>query len=29
MGATGVEYFTSILNSPESGLLGVGALPED
>jgi pyruvate dehydrogenase E2 component (dihydrolipoamide acetyltransferase) len=29
MGATGVEYFTPILNSPESGILGVGALQEE
>ena len=29
MGATGVEYFTPILNSPESGILGVGALQKE
>ncbi|MEI3613771.1 dihydrolipoamide acetyltransferase family protein [Pseudogracilibacillus sp. SO30301A] len=29
MGATGVEYFTPILNAPESGILGVGALQEE
>src|SRR5699024_12858523 len=29
MGATSVEYFTPILNSPESGILGVGALQEE
>lgn len=29
MGATGIEYFTPILNSPESGILGVGALQEE
>ena len=29
MGATGVEYFTPILNTHESGILGVGALQEE
>lgn len=29
MGATGIEYFTPILNAPESGILGVGALQEE
>src|SRR5699024_12087505 len=29
MGAPGVEYFTPILNSPESGILGVGGLQEE
>lgn len=28
MGATGIEYFTPILNTPESGILGVGAMQE-
>ena len=26
LGSTGVEYFTPILNTPEIGILGVGAL---
>lgn len=29
MGASGIEYFTPILNAPESGILGVGALQEE
>ena len=29
LGATGVEWFTPILNSPEVGILGVGAITED
>src|SRR5699024_3660723 len=28
MGATGIEYFTPILNTPEVGILGVGATQE-
>ncbi|KIL76387.1 dihydrolipoamide acetyltransferase family protein [Bacillus badius] len=28
LGAYGVEYFTPILNSPEAGILGVGAMEE-
>lgn len=28
MGATGIEYFTPILNTPESGILGIGAMQE-
>lgn len=29
MGASGIEYFTPILNSNETGILGVGALQEE
>jgi pyruvate dehydrogenase E2 component (dihydrolipoamide acetyltransferase) len=29
LGATGVEWFTPILNSPEVGILGVGAITEE
>lgn len=29
LGASGIEYFTPILNAPETGILGVGALQDE
>lgn len=29
MGASGIEYFTPILNAPEAGILGIGSLQEE
>lgn len=29
LGATGIEYFTPILNPPEAGILGIGSLQEE
>ena len=29
LGASGIEYFTPILNTPETGILGVGSFQEE